>query len=143
MKAGVMAGHSLYTSFCTFVLFFCLLLSCSFSYKRISQVHGVSAVQRLSVIQLNSEEPFVASVTVAISPATAAAGLRERILDATKEALSGHNIGHSTVEIVIEEDADVEWGGRGNAGDTKCHPSTLSGGGSAPAREGSVAAADV
>lgn len=76
------------------------------------QIQGISSVQRLSVIQLNSEERYVATATLAVrgSEAGDAAGWA-RVLDATKRVLAKHNIGHSTVELVPEESKEAHQAG--------------------------------
>lgn len=79
------------------------------------QVPGVSSIQTLSVTQLNSEESFVASITLNIStpingaPSPAengtdagrlAAAVATTILNSVKSILTKHNIGRNTVEIL-------------------------------------------
>eukprot|EP00752_Nemacystus_decipiens_P012010 g10648.t1 len=97
--------------------------------KELLKVRGISSIQRLSVTQLNSEEPFVASVTLVAVPdaGTAAPASREEVLDrggggeldaalgrvsaagttaladSVKRVLTQHNIGRNTVEIVLPQ----------------------------------------
>lgn len=88
----------------------------------------MSSVEWLSVIQLNSEERFVATVTLAVTPparhTNAGANGRGKVLAAAKEVLAKHHIGHSTVEImVVGEGVDGEVGGR-SGGDGNVHLSS-------------------
>lgn len=100
-----------------------------FSFARQNpQIRGVSSIQSLSVTQLNSEETFVASVTVVAainSGSTSTAESREikgrgrgareevapgnwasttsslsAVAESVRRVLAGHNIGRNTVEIV-------------------------------------------
>ena len=90
------------------------------------QVRGVSSIYRLSVTQLNSEEPFVASVTLVAgedagkaastsgekvveesvggglgtSPRQVLAG-KTALVGSVKQLLARHNIGRNTVEVIF------------------------------------------
>lgn len=94
-------------------------------------MRGVSSIQRLSVTQLNSEEPFVASVTLVagagrapfsteealdlhkkdggitqgitpgITPGRLLAAGTTAVAESVKRVLARHNIGRNTVEIVL------------------------------------------
>lgn len=93
------------------------------------QVRGISSVERLSVTQLNSEEPFVASVTLVaeagggdggghkigglglLAAGSGGLGLAESV----KRVLAGHNIGRNTVEIVLPAAAAAD-GAAGSLG---------------------------
>lgn len=101
------------------------------------QVRGVSSIQRLSVTQLNSEEPFVASVTL-VADAGKAAVSREEVVDksgaggqggatpgrilaagtpalaeSVKRVLAQHNIGRNTVEMIVLPPGDAPRGAVG------------------------------
>lgn len=115
---------------------FCTLFSLSFLSPRVlpvdtytsadthTQVRGVSSIERLSVTQLNSEEPFVASVTLVAkagppstenlvdesgggqktTPRQLLAAATAAVSEAVKSVLVRHNIGRNTVEIVVPAD---------------------------------------
>lgn len=110
---------------------FCVLCFCRRVFALL-QVRGVSSVRSLSVIQLNSEEPFVASLTLVIAAddnstaggggGSSGGGVPHReasapiaggvgrhpqpreVLDSAKAVLARHNIGRSTVELEVLED---------------------------------------
>ncbi|CAM9384658.1 unnamed protein product [Ectocarpus sp. 8 AP-2014] len=95
--------------------------------KELLKVPGISKIQSLSVTQLNSEEPFVAAVTVVADPEvgsasiTAAEGLENGgvgatqtrrggatgLVQAVKLVLGSHNIGRNTVEVVLRHGDDA------------------------------------
>ncbi|CAN0025780.1 unnamed protein product [Ectocarpus sp. 12 AP-2014] len=99
--------------------------------KELSKVPGISKIQSLSVTQLNSEEPFVAAVTVVADPevggasTTAAEALENGgvgaaqtrrggatgVVEAVKLILGSHNIGRNTVEVVLRHGDDAARGG--------------------------------
>ncbi|CAM9223134.1 unnamed protein product [Ectocarpus sp. 12 AP-2014] len=99
--------------------------------KELLKVPGISKIQSLSVTQLNSEEPFVAAVTVVADPEVGGAltttaealengglgGAQTRrggatgVVEAVKLVLGSHNIGRNTVEVVLRHGDDAARGG--------------------------------
>lgn len=94
------------------------------------QVPGLSAIQSLSVTQLNSEEPFVAAVTVVAEPEAGGSSRKAEelenggvgapqmgrggataLVEAVKRVLGNHNIARNTVEVVLRRGDDVARGG--------------------------------
>ncbi|CAN0387460.1 unnamed protein product, partial [Ectocarpus fasciculatus] len=100
--------------------------------KELLKVPGISTIQSLSVTQLNSEEPFVATVTVVAEPEVGGAeglgnggvggapqtarGGATALLEAVKRVLGNHNIGRNTVEVVLRHGNDAARGGGGGGG---------------------------
>ncbi|CAB1105297.1 unnamed protein product [Ectocarpus sp. CCAP 1310/34] len=99
--------------------------------KELLKVPGISKIQSLSVTQLNSEEPFVAAVTIVADPEVGGASTKsaERLgnggvgaaqtrrggatglVEAVKLVLGSHNIGRNTVEVVLRHRDDAARGG--------------------------------
>lgn len=103
------------------------------------QVRGISSIQRLSVTQLNSEEPFVAAVTLVadagntaprenfsdendgggqgLTPGRLLAAGTAALAESVKRVLDRHNIGRNTVEIVVLPPGDSRCGPFGSLGE--------------------------
>lgn len=115
-------------------------------------MRGISSIQRLSVTQLNSEEPFVASVTLVVDaertvyreevlgksegggegtiyPGRILAAGTTALADSVKGVLARHNIGRNTVEIILPSTSDSPLGEVGSLGEGAKGEADSTGGG--------------